>query len=414
MSRLSDATLEHLRRVLEWPEVPGDRYEAVAVLGQGGMATVYRAHDRGLGREVALKVLRPETSTPALADRLRREARILARLEHPGIVPLHDAGTLADGRVYYIMKLVRGVRLDLYAGSAARSEALRVFLRVCDAVGFAHAQGIIHRDLKPANIMVGAFGEVLVLDWGIARVLDESEPPRADIRADAPAEMSGDTAVGMVLGTPGFMAPEQAQGEVHHVDARTDIYALGAILKGIVGVDEAPKPLRAIWERASAPIPDQRYQTAAELAGGHREAPRGAAGDRVPREPLRTGGPHLCPLPNPDHPGTDLPRPAAALPGDSGALKAGALAGNRIQATRTLPGHPHPCMEAFSMSKPLLGLILGGVLGALDGLTALVSAPEVAPQIVGIVIGSMGKGLVAGLLIGWIARKLNIAAAWDR
>ncbi len=267
MSRLSDATLEHLRRVLEWPEVPGDRYEAVAVLGQGGMATVYRAHDRGLGREVALKVLRPETSTPALADRLRREARILARLEHPGIVPLHDAGTLADGRVYYIMKLVRGVRLDLYAGSAPRSEALRVFLRVCDAVGFAHAQGIIHRDLKPANIMVGAFGEVLVLDWGIARVLDESEPPRADIRAVAPAEMSGDTAVGMVLGTPGFMAPEQAQGEVHHVDARTDIYALGAILKGIVGVDEAPKPLRAIWERASAPVPDQRYQNAAELAG---------------------------------------------------------------------------------------------------------------------------------------------------
>ena len=110
MSRLSDATLEHLRRVLEWPEVPGDRYEALDVLGQGGMATVYRAHDRALGREVALKVLRPETSTTGLADRLRREARILARLEHPGIVPLHDAGTLTDGRVFYIMKLVVGVR----------------------------------------------------------------------------------------------------------------------------------------------------------------------------------------------------------------------------------------------------------------------------------------------------------------
>ena len=271
MSRLSDATLEHLRRVLEWPEVPGDRYEAVDVLGQGGMATVYRAHDRGLGREVALKVLRPETSTPALADRLRREARILARLEHPGIVPLHDAGTLADGRVYYIMKLVRGVRLDLYAGSAPGSEALRVFLRVCDAVGFAHAQGVIHRDLKPANIMVGAFGEVLVLDWGIARVLDESEPPRADIRAVAPAEMSGDTAVGMVLGTPGFMAPEQAQGEVHHVDAADRHLCTGRDPQGDRrsgrGAQAAPV---AIWERAMAPVPGPAISERCGAGWGHR------------------------------------------------------------------------------------------------------------------------------------------------
>jgi tRNA A-37 threonylcarbamoyl transferase component Bud32 len=267
MTRLSDATLHHLRRVLEWPEVPGDRYEALDVLGQGGMATVYRAYDRALGREVALKVLRPETSSEGLADRLRREARILARLEHPGIIPLHDAGTLTDGRVFYIMKLVHGVRLDFYAGSAARSEVLRVFLRVCDAVGFAHAQGVIHRDLKPANIMVGAFGEVLVLDWGIAKVMDEHEPAHPAVGAAASLSGSAaDTAAGMVLGTPGFMAPEQAHGEVHRVDARTDVYALGAILKVIAQGNETPKALRAIGERASAPVPDRRYQTTAELA----------------------------------------------------------------------------------------------------------------------------------------------------
>ncbi len=265
MTELPDPALAHLRRVLSAPEVPGDRYQPAELLGEGGMGLIYRAEDRVLGRAVALKVLRPELADAPLADRLAREARILAALEHPGIVPVHDAGTLADGRVYYVMKLVRGERLDAFAASRPLSAVLRVFLQVCETVGFAHAQGIIHRDLKPSNIMVGSFGEVLVLDWGIARVLGQvdaaggTEPP-------APGALAPEqTAAGTVLGTPGFMAPEQAQGAVGQVDARSDVWALGAILRGLAGA-AAPRPLASVCRRATAPAPADRYASAAELA----------------------------------------------------------------------------------------------------------------------------------------------------
>jgi len=270
MNRLSDGTLAHLRHILEWPEVPGDRYEVIEVVGQGGMGAVYRARDRALDREVALKVLRPEMASEALAERLRREARVLARLEHPGVVPIHDAGTLADGRVFYVMKLVRGARLDDFADGAGLTDVLRVFLRVCETVGFAHAHGVIHRDLKPANIMVGAFGEVLVLDWGIARVAGDVDVVGATDRTDrtdrTDTDKTGGTAAGTVLGTPGFMAPEQAQGEVSLVNERTDVYALGAILRAVAGRGKVPRPLASVWARACAADPAQRYATAAELA----------------------------------------------------------------------------------------------------------------------------------------------------
>jgi eukaryotic-like serine/threonine-protein kinase len=266
VTSLSDGALAHLRQVLERPVVPGGRYEILDVVGQGGMGTVYRARDVVLGREVALKVLRPETADEGLAERLRREARILARLEHPGIVPVHDVGTLADGRVFYVMKLVRGTRLDVFTEAAGVSEVLRIFLRVAETVGFGHARGVIHRDLKPANIMVGAFGEVLVLDWGIARIIGGGvEPDSSGVSEKQVAMAEGDTAPGSVLGTPGFMAPEQAQGEVHLVDARTDIYALGAILKTVLG-DKAPRPLSAVAAKACAPEPAHRYGSAAEFA----------------------------------------------------------------------------------------------------------------------------------------------------
>jgi serine/threonine protein kinase len=270
MNRLSDETLSHLRHILEWPDVPGDRYEVLEVAGQGGMGTVYRARDRALGRQVALKVLRPEMSSEMFAERLRREARVLARLEHPGVVPIHDAGTLVDGRVFYVMKLVRGARLDEFAREATLSDVLRVFLRVCETVGFAHARGIVHRDLKPANIMVGAYGEVLVLDWGIARVADEADRTDGSDRADRSdgtgvAGSQARTAAGTVLGTPGFMAPEQARGEIGLVDERADVFALGAILRSVVA-GKAPRPLASVWARACALDPGQRYPTAAELA----------------------------------------------------------------------------------------------------------------------------------------------------
>src|SRR5262249_37071114 len=153
-----DSALRHLQQVLGDAEPPGDRYRIGAVVGEGGMGTVYRARDRVLDRDVALKVLRADVAAPEAATRLRREARILARLEHPGIVPVHDGGLLADGRVYYVMKLVRGERLEQFAREAPLAEALRLFLRVCETVGFAHAAGVVHRDLKPSNIMVGSFG----------------------------------------------------------------------------------------------------------------------------------------------------------------------------------------------------------------------------------------------------------------
>ena len=280
---LPEHALAHLQEVLRAPDPPGDRYLLHDPVGQGGMGTVYRASDRALGRDVAVKVLRGDVADAEAAVRLEREARILARLEHPGIVPVHDVGTLRDGRVYYVMKLIRGRRLEEFASGAARSDVLRVVLRVCETVEFAHAHGVVHRDLKPANIMVGAFGEVLVLDWGIARVfgVGPAPAPAPQVSAVTPAaagapppakapSVDPETAPGIVLGTPGFMAPEQARGQPGLVDARTDVYGLGASLRAVLteggNQQDVPRPLAAIWTRALSPDPGARYPSAAELA----------------------------------------------------------------------------------------------------------------------------------------------------
>jgi serine/threonine protein kinase len=236
---LADRTLEHLRDVADWPDL-GDRYRITGRLGRGGMSTVFAAHDERLDREVAVKVL-DVRSADAAAVRLAREAQILARLEHPGIVPVHDAGTLPDGRLYYAMKLVRGRRLDQVI---AAPDALTIVGRVCDAVSFAHAQAIVHGDLKPENIMVGPFGEVLVMDWGVAAVVTGA-------------------AEGLVAGTPGFMAPEQAAGKA--VDVRADVYGLGALLEAL-SPPPLPKRLAAIVARAKDGDPARRYQTVAAMA----------------------------------------------------------------------------------------------------------------------------------------------------
>ena len=172
MKPLHDEVFDHLRDVSDWPELEGTRYEATQRIGRGGMGAVYSATDRLLNREVALKVLNVELRDTEASERLAREAKILAALEHPGIVPVHDLGSLPDGRMFYVMKLVHGERLDEYIkGTKLLSELLQVFLKICDAVGFAHAKGIVHRDLKPQNVMIGSYGEVLVLDWGIAGFL---------------------------------------------------------------------------------------------------------------------------------------------------------------------------------------------------------------------------------------------------
>lgn len=172
MKHLTAETLAHLRTVIELPDFTGTRYRNVVHLADGGMGRVYRAEDEELQRPVAIKVLNAWQADPGAARRMLREARVIAGLEHPGIVPVHDVGSLPDWRVYYVMKLVQGRRLDEFCREEPeRGVRLRVFERICETVAFAHARGIVHRDLKPQNVMVGAFGEVLVLDWGIAKIL---------------------------------------------------------------------------------------------------------------------------------------------------------------------------------------------------------------------------------------------------
>jgi serine/threonine protein kinase len=284
---VSDKVLRHLSRVADAPDLSGTKYRAVREIGRGGMGTVYLAEDSHLDRQVALKVLHMVDTSGEAASRLRKEARILARLEHPGIVPVHDAGVLPDGRVYYAMKLVQGDRLDHYRrSSTTQGDLLRVFQKICEAVAFAHSQGVIHRDLKPENVMVGPFGEVLVMDWGVAKRVEDSadakpvspsSPRGLESSPDAPTWGSLDTAHGTVIGTPAYMSPEQSQGKADQVDRRTDIFGLGAILHYLLtgrppsdepreGDSVVPRALRAVFMKAMALEPDRRYQSASELA----------------------------------------------------------------------------------------------------------------------------------------------------
>jgi serine/threonine protein kinase len=270
MKPLSDAAVAHLARATDWPDLSGTRYSALEELGQGGMGTVFRARDALLGRDVALKVLRNTDGPRDLAERLEREAGVLAHLEHPGIVPVHDRGVLADGRAWYVMKLVRGKRLDTWlAENPSLRERLDLLRRVAETVGFAHARGVVHRDLKPANIMVGEFGEVLVLDWGVAKVsrsqgleVSEGSASTRDSETSRPRDL--ETAHGTILGTEGFMAPEQQRGDVAQVDQRTDVYGLGALLRAIAA--PLPKPLESVAGRATASDRDQRYSNAIAFA----------------------------------------------------------------------------------------------------------------------------------------------------
>ena len=228
MTFLSDRAIQRLRHVANWPDLGTKKYSVVQELGHGGMGTVYLATDEELGRAVALKVSNAPAPHTAIEARMRTEARILGQLEHPGIVPIHDVGRLVDGRVFYVMKAVKGLMLEQHLeGTPSRDERLRIFERICEPVAFAHAKGYIHRDLKPENIMVGSFGEVLVMDWGVAKVLGEREPVTGIPGAAVPEV--GTTEPGTVMGTPGYMAPEQAAGDVEGVDERSDVYALSTV-----------------------------------------------------------------------------------------------------------------------------------------------------------------------------------------
>jgi serine/threonine protein kinase len=272
MSWISDDALGRLRSAASAPDLSGTRYRLLEEIGRGGMCTVFLAEDPPLGRRVALKVLDVPDASGDLGRRLAREAGILARLEHPGIAPVHDVGRLPDGRVFYAMKFVEGPRLDAFAASnPALPERLRVFQRIVEAVAFAHDRGVLHRDLKPENIMVGPFGEVLVMDWGLAKALEGDAAVGEDPSSEA----------GVVLGTPGYMAPEQERGEVEALDARSDVYALGAVLHFLLA-EKAPRPLLAVCAKAMAEDKRDRYPGALAL---HDEIARYLDGRRVEAHP---------------------------------------------------------------------------------------------------------------------------------
>ena len=258
---------------------PGPRYHEVEVVGEGGLGTVLRARDRFLGREVALKRIGPRarSGSPAeVHDRFLHEARVTARLDHPGIVPVHDAGVTDDGRMFYTMRLIRGRSLaELAARARTADERLALLGPVtaaCHAIGYAHRQGVIHRDLKPANIMVGELGETQVVDWGLAEILAERTPSTG------------------FAGTFPYASPEVLHGEPHGIAA--DVWALGVTLHEVVSGEhrfpggrteveraitavplaparwpaDCPPELVAIGERAMAADPADRYVDAHELA----------------------------------------------------------------------------------------------------------------------------------------------------
>jgi len=288
----------------ELPEVPTSHYKTDKEIARGGMGRILAAEDRRLGRPVAIKEL---IDPVADLGRFQREALITARLQHPGIVPVYEAGRWPSGEPFFAMKLVSGRPLDrVIADARSFEDRLRLLPRIAaatDAIAYAHSQRVIHRDLKPGNVLIGDFGETVVIDWGLAKDLDAGDSPESAIRtpaassktiktSDVDSGSSTLTIAGAVMGTPAYMAPEQARGET--VDQRADVFALGAMLYHLLAgtppynartatdviaaaalgkvvpirerVRGAPGDLVAIVEQAMAPDVTDRYQNAGELA----------------------------------------------------------------------------------------------------------------------------------------------------
>ncbi len=294
-----------------------NKYAVEGVIAEGGMGRILRARDRDIRRIVAMKVIR-EAPDEDQRHRFVEEAQITGQLEHPNIVPVHDLGVDEEGRLFFTMKLVRGRSLESVLDSIREGDPatvkdfalprlLRAMLNVCYAVAYAHGHHVVHRDLKPANIMLGDYGAVQLMDWGLAKLSGQPARPPAedepeDVRRDSTRVRSfrseldlGSTRYGTVAGTPAYMAPEQARGDVDAIDARTDIYALGAILYEILtlyppvmgsteteiiqGVQagkilqpemraptrKIPRELSTVVMKALSSEPGERYQSVSEL-----------------------------------------------------------------------------------------------------------------------------------------------------
>jgi tetratricopeptide (TPR) repeat protein len=277
------------------PVIDPDRYAVEGEFARGGMGRILLARDRRLGRTVALKELHEETG-PGAPRRFVREALVTARLQHPAIVPVYEAGRWPGGRPFYAMKLVEGRSLEALVRASsdlpARLALLPHLIAVAEAIAYAHSQRVVHRDLKPANVLVGPFGETVVVDWGLARELGASGSEAEEAHSRPPSAAEGQTVTGTVLGTPHYMPPEQARGLP--VDERADVYSLGAMLYLLLAgapphagrtaeevlaraaaerpepverrEPDAPPDLVAIVDKAMDPDPALRYPTAAELA----------------------------------------------------------------------------------------------------------------------------------------------------
>lgn len=277
------ADIEQPARVTDAQASQGaDSYDILGEIACGGMGRVLEAHDRRLNRRVALKEMLRRDSRAT--RRFQREALITARLQHPAIVPVYEAGQWPDGKRYYSMKLVQGTPLDqLIAQADTWSERMALvpnLLAVTEALAYAHSRGVIHRDLKPANIIVGRFGETVVIDWGLAKFVDPAAGSHGDVGGDdSPVHAEDDdtaddysalTAVGAVMGTPVYMPPEQAHGQP--ADRRSDVYALGAILYHLLSgrlprtADSLEKILERVRSVPPKPLAEIAPSVPAELS----------------------------------------------------------------------------------------------------------------------------------------------------
>ncbi len=253
-SRPSSAARATVLPVLEGGEVvfytDRLRYERLKVVGEGGMGEVALALDHDIDRRVAIKRLRAEHRGTSSLLRFAQEVRTIGRLEHPNIVPVHDVGIDEEGQHYFVMKYVEGETLEtiiekLAAGDEAYTRRFpyevraQVFLGILRAVQYAHARGILHRDIKPANVMVGPYGEVMVMDWGLARSVRGDDPGASDNATRAPAAHAGsslETQYGAIMGTPHYMSPEQARGETDRINERSDVYSLGVVFHELMSL----------------------------------------------------------------------------------------------------------------------------------------------------------------------------------